>query len=513
MLIELHAHTHKWSSCSVMNPVDFIKTAIARHLQGVLITEHHRVWSEEEIRELRRNSGAPGSFVIMAAQEVSTDFGHVLVIGPDQSIADKTRVSELRRAFPKAALIWAHAWRSGSVPKEEKLISPLLDAIEIFSGNHRIMENYKGLQAWHKYRFTAVSGSDSHSLDKVGAFPTLLDHRVTSAWELAQEIRQGHCRPFYKEIPKSGGNSQVLEVTFGAKGENEKRQRLIVRSFQDEEKWDRAIRTAGLTGDLHQRPVFSGMGEFRVPDILHTDPEARVIIEEGQRGRRLAELLPGVGPGSAAMYLQLTARWLARFHHETHIRDNQGASASQGYNLDREMEKLERYSRRFQETISREWPLALKVLEILQRDLETWPSSGRASGLVHGDFHPGNIIIGQDIGQDIETLFISVIDFENSFRGEPAFDLGYFKAQLESQFRKRPDILAALPWTRFMDSYLKECAEMGMTIDSQELEERIAIYEARGLMSIGAFFIKLGMGQSDELRDTVLRAGEVLKIS
>jgi aminoglycoside phosphotransferase (APT) family kinase protein len=69
--------------------------------------------------------------------------------------------------------------------------------------------------------------------------------------------------------------------------------------------------------------------------------------------------------------------------------------------------------------------------------------SETGEGLVqnHGDFHPKNIIIGQDRGQDISTVFVSVIDFANTILFSPAFDVGYFVAQLRYQLREHPEVL------------------------------------------------------------------------
>ena len=54
MLIDIHCHTSKYSSCSVQPPELAVETAIKRGLQGIIITEHFRLWKEGEIKELQR---------------------------------------------------------------------------------------------------------------------------------------------------------------------------------------------------------------------------------------------------------------------------------------------------------------------------------------------------------------------------------------------------------------------------------------------------------------------------
>ena len=102
MLIEMHAHTSKHSPCSLLDPVTLVKKVLKKGLQGLVITEHHYLWPEGELNELRIKAEIPDHFVLLSAQEVETDFGHIMVFGLDKTITEKTAVSTLREQHPGA---------------------------------------------------------------------------------------------------------------------------------------------------------------------------------------------------------------------------------------------------------------------------------------------------------------------------------------------------------------------------------------------------------------------------
>ena len=202
MLLEMHCHTSKYSRCSQANPVSLVRQVKKKELQGVIITEHHYLWKDDEIKTLRVEAELDENFLIMAGQEVETDFGHVLVFGADRTIEEEARLEDLRALFPEAALVWAHPFRNGNMPDEKRLLNPMLDAVEIFSMNQTPKENYLGLKTWHKYKFTASSGSDAHAENMAGVYPTQFDHLVLTMQDVGDEIKKSRCRPFFKEIRK-----------------------------------------------------------------------------------------------------------------------------------------------------------------------------------------------------------------------------------------------------------------------------------------------------------------------
>ena len=232
MILEMHCHTVEHSKCSYVEAADLVQQNFDNGLQGTVLTDHHYLWTSKEILELRKKVAVPDYYLIFSGQEVGTpEIGDVLVYGATRSIARGTPFEDIRREFPQAALVWAHPFRNEKLPKEEELLLESLDAIEIFSSNHTVLESHRALVCWHRHRFTAIAGTDVHALSYAGAYPTVFDHPVTSIDDLAQEIRAGRCRPYFKEIPRSGTtNTKVIELVIGIKRGQKEREKIMIKT-------------------------------------------------------------------------------------------------------------------------------------------------------------------------------------------------------------------------------------------------------------------------------------------
>lgn len=200
MVLEMHSHTRPASPCSRVATVDAIAAA-SRRVEGIVLTEHHFLWPDEALEEFRYHANVPESFIILAAQEVLTDAGHVLVFGADERIEPEASILTIRDDFPEGALVWAHPWRSGNIPDPDSLVDPVFDAIEILNGNQTATENLAGLKAWRLLQFTALAGSDAHEETGIGRLPTVFDFPVGSMEDLIAQVKQGSCRPLMKKSP------------------------------------------------------------------------------------------------------------------------------------------------------------------------------------------------------------------------------------------------------------------------------------------------------------------------
>jgi hypothetical protein len=490
----MHCHTAKYSRCSQIEPVDLVRQVKKKGLQGVIITEHHYLWGEDEIKLLRVEAELDENFLIMAGQEVETDFGHVLVFGAGRTIEEAVRLEDLRAVFPDSALVWAHPFRDGNIPDEKKLLNSALDAIEIFSMNQTPKENYLGLKTWHKYKFTAISGSDTHTEVMAGVYPSQFDHPVLTIKDVSQEIKKSRCKPFFKEIPKSGTNIIVTEITIGTKGDDESRNRIILKHITDDKKWESARSSSDITSFLYKNGF--GEGQFRVPGIVEVNEKERLIIEDGQRGKSLFDLLSRVDRTIGLNYFRLSAQWLARFHNK---RLKQG---DMEFSIKRERRRFNSYLNSFVRTKSPYLNRIKPVIGFIKNKEEGLYSRHKGLFILnHGDYHPKNIIIGQDMQHDITTLFISVIDFGNSIMSLRSFDVGYFLSQFQAQFYAHPEILRYYKESDFIDTYIKES-------DNIELDfaEEVNLFKLRANLSIASYLIKVGKGQSPEMDALVSRS-------
>ncbi len=497
MLIEMHAHTAEHSACSSIPAADLVRQVHAKGLQGIILTDHHYLWNPGELQHLRRFAGVPDHFLIMGGQEVTTpELGDVLVFGATASLERGTPLGLIGEKFPEAALVWAHPYRRSRQPDDVALA--MLDAVEIFSSNHTVRENTRALRDWHRLRFTAIAGTDTHGSGYAGLYPTLFDHPVATVTELAGEIKAGRCRPFFKEIPRSGANSLVTELTIGAKGQDEARERIIIRTITNRHKWQAAERAYHITEALN-RQGFQG-GSYRVPQPIDEDHATMTLIEEGLRGKPLFDKLLKATRADRRDYLQLTARWLARLHncrlHTTPVEEF----------LEREPVRLGKYAERFTEINHVHAARVKEILSVVQtEEFRLFAHKPRLLVQGHGDFHPKNVIIGQDRQDNRDTLFIAAIDFESSFCLPPAFDVGCFLAQFRNQFFNHGELLAELPEHLFLDAYGEEARELPADFPGQ-----VELFRARTNMSIAAYLVKLGLGDSTDLWRVLLEAEQAL---
>ena len=495
----MHCHTNRHSTCSVVDPVTLIKQIVMMNLQGAIITEHGYVWTEDEIKDLRLRAEVNNTFLILAGQEVETDLGHVLVYGPSQSISGLVSLEDLRKKFPNAALVWAHPFRRGRIPAKEDITNPVLDGLEIFSMNQNLNENYLGLEQWHKFKFTALSGSDAHEQAKAGVFPTQFDHPVITIEDVVSEIKHSRCRPFFKEIPKSGSNVTVTEITIGTKGADEWRNRLIVRNINDRKDWDKTKKSVELTKQIYD----SGFKEsvFRVPKIIEENEKERLIIEEGQRGKSLYDVLLKVAPKTGLKYFELSAVWLARLHN---LKLEAGTAQA---TISKEQKRFESYLKHFIETGNPYIDKAKSLIDFVRREEEKLFESEKKSFVCsHGDFHPKNIIVGQDKAHDPETVFVSVIDFGSSMMLPTAFDVGYFLSQFCNQFDAHPELLKNYNEKMFVDAYIKEAKETG-----GEFIAQVKLFKLRANLSIASFLISVGKGESKDMERIIQKSIELKK--
>jgi len=487
MLLEMHCHTSRYSRCSRIAPASLVRQVKKKELQGIVITEHHYLWKSDELKALRVEAELDENFLILSGQEVVTDIGHVLVFGAPETIEEEISLRDLRLDFPGAALVWAHPFRDGGMPDGKKLLNPALDAVEIFSMNHTPRENYLGLKAWHKHKFTAISGSDTHAEGMAGVYPTQFDHPILTIDDLVTGIKKSKCRPFFKEIPKSGANIVVTEITIGTKGDDESRNRIILKNITDDKKWEALKASSEIMAFLYKNGF--GEGRFRVPGIIDINDAERLIIEDGQRGKNLFDLLTHVDKSIGADYFRLAAEWLAGFHNKAM---KQGGAEGV---IKKELRRFDSYLDSFKRTKSPYLKKIEPVIErVKEREKEMFLRHKDTFILNHGDYHPKNIIIGQDLQHDITTLFISVIDFGSAILFPRAFDVGYFIAQFRNQFYSHPDVLKYCKEADFIDTYIKEADNIPI-----DFVDQVKLFKIRANLSIASYLIKVGKGQSPEM--------------
>ncbi len=198
MLIDMHLHTYRYSSCSFLSPADLISRAEELKLSGVVITEHNRVWSLEEVQELKEATNT--DLVVLRAQEVSSTDGHVLVYGCYEKL-EYLNLEEIVEEVHKCGgiVLPSHPFRHGDYDgfsiEQLRSVFTKYDGIEVLNGNQSAKQNNEGLAAWEELGIVGIGGSDAHSSDMVGKFLTEFDKGITDEHDLISEIKAGRCRP------------------------------------------------------------------------------------------------------------------------------------------------------------------------------------------------------------------------------------------------------------------------------------------------------------------------------
>ena len=170
MIIELHSHTHYSRGKKVLydgldSPQDMIRTAAAKCIGMLAITDHNHTKGMEEAKAAGKKAGV----MVIPGEEVGTASGHVLVLGVTQEIPAGLSVEEtLDKVKEQGAFsIAPHPFdikMDGIRRKAE-----LCDAIETFNPF-----NFDRISNWRAHRFAAdnrmkaTAGSDAHSKELLG---------------------------------------------------------------------------------------------------------------------------------------------------------------------------------------------------------------------------------------------------------------------------------------------------------------------------------------------------------
>jgi len=210
-IIDMHLHTTKGASDSMLNPEDLINEALRVGLTGVNITEHDRMWESWDLGPFRK---AHPDVFISNGMEVSTDMGHILAIGLRGYESGIRRLERLRQVADEqgAFLVVAHPFRHFFDPvhfrregKEPFTLSPeeaarlpvfqLVHGIEVLNGCNTPRENYFALQVAKILGKPGTGGSDAHSTQGIGYFTAVFERTIETPEEMTQELHAGRFYP------------------------------------------------------------------------------------------------------------------------------------------------------------------------------------------------------------------------------------------------------------------------------------------------------------------------------
>jgi len=210
-IIDMHLHTTRGASDSMLDPDDLIEEARRVGLTGVNITEHDRMWESWDLGPFRKKH--EGVFV-SNGMEVSTDMGHILAVGLKGYASGIRRLEKLREVADEQGgfLIVAHPFRHFFDPvhfkragKEPFTLMPdqaaklpvfqLVDAIEVLNGCNTPRENYFALQVAKVLGKPGTGGSDAHSTQGIGYFAAVFEEELLSQEHMVEQMHKGRFFP------------------------------------------------------------------------------------------------------------------------------------------------------------------------------------------------------------------------------------------------------------------------------------------------------------------------------
>lgn len=203
-LLDCHVHTAQGSSDSSLQIGEMVALA-HHHSLGVVLTEHNRTWESFKLSALREETG----LFLVRGMEVTTDMGHMVVIGLDQYYSGIRSARRLREVCDErgAIMIVAHPFRhllerrpgASEQPfslrpdeaAEKMEVFRLVDAIEVGNGGTARSENAFAYQVASILGKPMVGGSDAHSVNGFASFTTGFADAVTSEADLLDALREG----------------------------------------------------------------------------------------------------------------------------------------------------------------------------------------------------------------------------------------------------------------------------------------------------------------------------------
>jgi predicted metal-dependent phosphoesterase TrpH len=198
MKFDLHLHTSRHSPDSIMHPQNMLVRAREIGLDGVVITEHDWLWTEDELDELR--AAEPG-LVVLAGVEVTTRQGHFLAYGLTDPFAvpNGIGVAQLCREVHRqgGAVVAAHPYRWNQ-PFDDILRNerPELDGIEMMSNNMDAETRRRAAEVNRRLRLAGLGNSDAHRVETLGCCYTEFGAPVRDVRDLVEAIRARKTAPF-----------------------------------------------------------------------------------------------------------------------------------------------------------------------------------------------------------------------------------------------------------------------------------------------------------------------------
>jgi predicted metal-dependent phosphoesterase TrpH len=198
--LDIHLHTRRHSGDSLLDERQLVTQALRAGLNGVVITEHHFQWPDDELAELRRDIVAPPGFVLLSGFEYSSRKGDILVYGLDHTWAQRyapgREPDEMLRIFQEAGAVCiaAHPTRE-RIPFDDRILDMPFQGLEVESCNMAGHEQRLARKLAAGMNLPMTASSDAHRIEDLGAYATSFEGRIESMSDFVDCVRRGAFAP------------------------------------------------------------------------------------------------------------------------------------------------------------------------------------------------------------------------------------------------------------------------------------------------------------------------------
>jgi len=188
--LDLHSHS-RYSPDSRLDPIEIVKVARHRGLDGIAITDHNAVEGAEKAWAYGRDVG----FTVVRGTEVSTSEGHVLAYGVKETIPrDLSPRETVERIVALGGVpVAAHPYRFWSGLGEEETVAAPFVAYEVRNARTLRLGNARASALAASKGVAGIGGSDAHFLEEIGRAVTVVEDASTEA-EVLEAVREGRVR-------------------------------------------------------------------------------------------------------------------------------------------------------------------------------------------------------------------------------------------------------------------------------------------------------------------------------
>jgi hypothetical protein len=186
----------------MLSPYQLISRAEEIGLDGIAITEHDHTWSRQEIEGIKRETDT--GLLILRGQEVSSMYGHLLVFGHSEYLAQYSLNEIIEKVRINGGIVIpSHPFRYGNTDRDIndlRMEFEQFDAIEALNGNQDEFQNRFGIRIMEELGLTGVGGGDAHSARMIGSYATEFYNEIRNEEDLIREIKAGRCKPVAKGL-------------------------------------------------------------------------------------------------------------------------------------------------------------------------------------------------------------------------------------------------------------------------------------------------------------------------